>query len=91
MIKSKILEGMGHVKHHHSAGTGTVWLEGNHVKTLLDQMDWEGEIREVNCSLTFVKEMDLLLVTYCLKSLREGCTLGKHQEIKMDISWTKYL
>jgi hypothetical protein len=27
---------------------------------MLDHMDWEGEIREVKCLLTSVKEMDLL-------------------------------
>jgi hypothetical protein len=34
--------------------------EINHIRTLLDHMDWEEEIREVKCLLTFVKEMDLL-------------------------------
>jgi hypothetical protein len=30
------------------------------IETLLDHMDWEGEIREFKCSLTSVKEMSLL-------------------------------
>jgi hypothetical protein len=27
-------------------GTGTSWLEKNHTETLLNDMDWEGEIRD---------------------------------------------
>jgi hypothetical protein len=29
-------------------------------QNIVDQMDWEGGIREVKCSLTSVKEMGLL-------------------------------
>jgi hypothetical protein len=36
-------------------GAGTEWLEVHHTETLLDHMDWEGEITEVKCSSTFVK------------------------------------
>jgi hypothetical protein len=36
-----------------------VWLETNHTETLLDHLDLEGEIREVRCLLTFVKQMDV--------------------------------
>jgi hypothetical protein len=54
-------------------------------------VDWEGETREVKCSSTFVKGMDLSSPTHGLRSLREDCTCGKHQEIKIDFSWTIYL
>jgi hypothetical protein len=54
-------------------------------------MDWEGVIREVKYSLTFVKGMNLSSPTHVLRSLREDCTPGKHQEIEVDTSWTIYL
>jgi hypothetical protein len=41
-------------------------LEINHIETL-DYMDWEGEMREVKCSSTFVKEMDLPSSAHGLK------------------------
>jgi hypothetical protein len=66
-------------------------LEINNIQTLLDHMDWEGEIREVKCSSTFVKGKKLSSSTHGLRSLREDCTPGKHQEIKVDTSWTSYL
>jgi hypothetical protein len=49
-----------------------VWLEINHVETLVGHMDWEGEIREIKCSSIFVKGMDLSLSTHGLRTLREG-------------------
>lgn len=39
--------------------TGTVWLEISLTETLLDYMDWEGEVREVKSLSNIVKEMDL--------------------------------
>jgi hypothetical protein len=51
-----------------------VWLEVNHTETLLDHMDWEGEIREMKCLLTLVKGMDLSSPTHRLRSLSEYCT-----------------
>jgi hypothetical protein len=47
-----------------------VWFEVNQIETLLDHMDWERETREVKCSLTFVKEINSLLPTHGLNSLR---------------------
>jgi hypothetical protein len=51
-------------------------------------MDWKREIRDVNCSSKFVKEMALSSPPRGLRSLREDCTPGKHQEIEVDTSWT---
>jgi hypothetical protein len=51
-------------------GIGTVWLKINHIETLLDHMDWEGGIREVKRSSTFIKAMDLSSPTHGLRSLR---------------------
>jgi len=51
-----------------------VWLEMNHTETLLDHMDWEGEIREVKCLVTLVKGMDLSSPTHHLCRLSEDCT-----------------
>jgi hypothetical protein len=48
------------------------------METLLDHMDWEGEITEVKCSLTFVKEMDMLLPKHGFRSLREDSIPGKY-------------
>jgi hypothetical protein len=45
-------------------------------------MDWEGEIREVKCSLTSLKEMDLLSPTCGLKPLREGCNLESTRRLQ---------
>jgi len=45
------------------------------------------EIGEVKWSLTFVKERDMISPTHGLKSLREDCKPGKHQEIKISIVW----
>ena len=45
------------------------------------------EIRTVKCSLTFVKVMDVISPAHCLKSLREDCKPGKHQEIEINIKW----
>jgi len=36
-----------------------VWLEISLTETLLDYMDWEGEVREVKSLSNIVKEMDL--------------------------------
>jgi hypothetical protein len=41
---------------------------------------------EVKFSLAFVKELDFLSPTQGLKFLREKCTSGKNQEIKINIS-----
>jgi hypothetical protein len=49
-------------------------------------MDWEREVREVKCSSTFVKGMDLSSPAHGLRSLREGCALGKYQEIKIYVT-----
>jgi len=45
------------------------------------------EIGEVKCSLTFVREMDMISPTHGLKNLREECEPGKHQEIEITIIW----
>jgi len=37
---------------------GTALLERNHIRTLLDHMEYADGITGVKCSLTFVKEMD---------------------------------
>jgi exonuclease III len=60
-------------------------LEIKHIKTLLDHRDWEGGTREVKCSSTFLKGMNLSSPTHGLR------TPGKHQEIEVDTSWSKYL
>ena len=52
----------------------SVFVEKNHIEILLDERDSEGEIIEVKCSLTFVKEKDLLSRKHGLRSLREDCT-----------------
>jgi hypothetical protein len=39
---------------------------------------------------TFVKDMDLLSPTHGLRSLKDDCTPGKHQEIETDISGIIY-
>jgi len=54
-------------------------------------MGWEGEITEVKCSSTFMKGMDLSSPTHALRSLKEDCTPGKHQEIVVTTSCTTYL
>jgi len=55
-------------------------------------MGWEGEIREVKCSSTFMIGIDLSSATHGLRSLKEDCTPGKkHQEIVVDAGWTTYL
>jgi len=46
---------------------------------------------EVECSPIFMKYTDLLPPTHGLKSLREDCTPGKHQESDIDISRTTHL
>ena len=58
---------------------------------LLDHMDEEGEIREGTCSLVSVKGKDLSSPTHGIRSLREDCTPGKHQQIEVGTSWTTYL
>jgi hypothetical protein len=37
-----------------------VWLEIKHITTFVDHKERKRETREGKCSLTFVKEMDLL-------------------------------
>jgi hypothetical protein len=54
--------------------TGTVWLMTNHTETLLVHTDWEGFLREVNCSSTFVKGIALSSPTYGLRRPRENYT-----------------
>jgi len=69
-----------------------MWLLLDHTKTMLDHMGWEGEIREVKCSSTFMIGIDLSSATHGLRSLKEDCTPGKkHQEIVVDAGWTTYL
>jgi hypothetical protein len=68
-----------------------VWLEINHIETLLDHMGSAGAIRKVKCSSSFVKGLDLSSPTHGLRSLGEDCTPGKHQEIEVNISWIMYL
>ena len=68
-----------------------MWLLINHTEKLLDHMGWEGEITEVKCSSTFMKGMDLSSPTHALRSLKEDCTPGKHQEIVVTTSCTTYL
>jgi hypothetical protein len=41
-------------------------------------MGWEGEIREVKCSSTFMIGIDLSSATHDLRSLKEDCTPGKN-------------
>jgi len=48
-------------------------------ETLLDHLDYEGEIREGTCSLASVKGKDLSSPTHGLRSLREDSTPEKHQ------------
>ena len=67
-----------------------MWLDINHTKTILDHTNWEGEIRQVKCTSTPMKGMDLSPIRG-LRSLREDCTPGKHQEIEVNISLTIYL
>ena len=50
----------------------------------------EEEIRRVKCSLIFVKEMDMISLTHGLKSLREDCKPGKHQDIEINIVITRH-
>jgi hypothetical protein len=57
---------------------------------LSDHMDLEEETSEVKCSFTFVKEMDLLPPRHGLRSLREDCTAGKQQDIKININCPVY-
>jgi hypothetical protein len=59
------------------------------MEALLDHMDWEEEIRDVEWSLTFEKEMDLSQ-THSLRSPRKDFTTGVHQEIETDNTWITY-
>ena len=54
--------------------TWGLWLELNHIETLVGRVDWEGEIREFKYPWSFVKEMYLSLA-HGLSSVREYCDL----------------
>jgi hypothetical protein len=63
----------------------------NQTAIFVAHMDWEIETKEIKCLLTSVKELDLLSLTRGVRSLREGCILGKLQAINIDISSIIYL
>jgi len=54
--------------------TRGLWLELNHIETLVSRVDWEGEIREFKYPWSFVKEMYFSLA-HGLSSVREDCNL----------------
>jgi len=62
-----------------------VWLEINHIKTMLDYTDWKGEILQFKFSSILVKEIALLSTTHSLESLIEDYVPGMHQDVEMDI------
>lgn len=66
-------------------------LKRNHIEAFLDNKDSEGENREFECWLIFVRQIKCLWLTDYLERLRKVHTLGKNKEIAVDIRWHLYL